>query len=297
METIEIEDFTAYEAARNGGPVAAEEPTTPTSSSAAEPEAVPAKIEPNSESGEAKQVGEESEQAKEKKKGGYQRRIDRLTEERAQLAAEVERLKGGTAGGDAGGKPEEPKARPAVENFDTYDEYVEALTDWQAERKLSARITEERERVEKAAAETAERAKYTQFADRAKVAAEKYPDFEAVAYSDEVPVSATMRECILSSDVGAELAYYLGKNPAEAERIAGLEGLAAARAMGRIEARIEAEAAGKPTAEKQKPKLPGAPAPITPLAPSSRKDFNILDEETAGDFAAWEKQRLKTYKG
>ncbi len=49
-----------------------------------------------------------------------------------------------------------------------------------------------------------------------------------------------MAEALLDSPRGAEIAYYLGKNPMEATRIAGLAPVSQATAIARLENRIEA---------------------------------------------------------
>lgn len=82
----------------------------------------------------------------------------------------------------------------------------------------------------------------------------RYSDFEQVAYT--APLSPAMESMVLSSDTGADVAYYLGKNKAEAATIAKMSDLDAARAIGRIEARITTP----------QPRLnTNAPEPITPV--------------------------------
>ena len=41
----------------------------------------------------------------------------------------------------------------------------------------------------------------------------KFPDFDAVAYRQDVPVSQVMVEAIMESDLGAELPVFLGSKP------------------------------------------------------------------------------------
>jgi hypothetical protein len=47
-----------------------------------------------------------------------------------------------------------------------------------------------------------------------------------------------MAETIQSSDVGPELAYYLGSNPKEADRISRMSPLSQAKEIGKIEAKL-----------------------------------------------------------
>jgi hypothetical protein len=57
------------------------------------------------------------------------------------------------------------------------------------------------------------------YQEREEQARDKYDDFEQVAYNPKLPITNVMAETIQSSDIGPELAYYLGSNPKEADRI------------------------------------------------------------------------------
>ncbi len=66
----------------------------------------------------------------------------------------------------------------------------------------------------------------------------KVPDFDAVAHNPNLTVTPVMADAIRESSRGAEIAYYLGKNPAEAVRIASLAPVSQATAIARLEARV-----------------------------------------------------------
>jgi len=89
----------------------------------------------------------------------------------------------------------------------------------------------------------------------------KYDDFEQVAYNPKLPITNVMAETIQSSDIGPELAYYLGSNPKEADRISRMTPLSQAKEIGRIEAKLAAEPPMKKTTS--------APAPISPVTARS----------------------------
>ncbi len=72
---------------------------------------------------------------------------------------------------------------------------------------------------------------------------QKVPDFDAVAHNPNVTVTPVMADAIRESSRGAEIAYYLGKNPAEAAQIAGLPPVSQATAIARLEARLSPGAA------------------------------------------------------
>ena len=67
----------------------------------------------------------------------------------------------------------------------------------------------------------------------------KFRDFDAVINGGLAPfLNDAMREELGTSDLGADVAYYLGKNPGEAARIAQLEPRALAREIVRLEQKV-----------------------------------------------------------
>ena len=279
------EDFSAYQGWRRGETVAEPE--------AEEPQTIPSEAAKAAETDSDSETENEEEQEDgqpRKGKGGFQRRIDRLTRDKAELQARLERLEqmaGGKPAAPAHAEPA-PAAKPALENFDTYEEYTEALVEWKANERLAAHVAEQRKAAQEREQAEREKTRATTFQERAKAAAAKYADFEKVAFSDDVPASETMRDIILDSENGPEIAYFLGKNPAEAERIAQLSPLAAARELGRIEAKLATADVPKP-----QPRVTRAPEPIRPVTPAARtRSFDLNDDSAAQDYRAWEKARL-----
>lgn len=129
-------------------------------------------------------------------------------------------------------KPEEDP-RPVRTNFDDPNAYDEALIEWstrvatktavanvEAERLKSE---ETRKREEQTRALTAEQEKVrTQWLEKRDKALEKYADYEEVAERQDLQISMPMAQAIATSDNGPDIAYHLGKNPKEAERIAAM---------------------------------------------------------------------------
>jgi hypothetical protein len=76
--------------------------------------------------------------------------------------------------------------------------------------------------------------------EREEEARGKYDDFEQVAYNPKLPITNVMAETIQSSDIGPELAYYLGSNPKEAERISACRPFAG-KEIGKIEAKLASD--------------------------------------------------------
>lgn len=125
--------------------------------------------------------------------------------------------------------------KPSSE-YETDEEYQRAI--FRAELREVERERARRE--QEAAAKRAQEERQRLWEARAEEARARIPDFEQVAYSSKVPYSQSMVQLVQESDQGPEIAYHLGKNPHEADRIARLSPLAAAREIGRLENRFAA---------------------------------------------------------
>lgn len=126
------------------------------------------------------------------------------------------------------------------------DAYAEALAARKAEELLAKREAE-REQAELLSA----------YHEREEAAREKYDDFEQVAYNQSLPITTVMAQTIQASDAGPDIAYYLGANPREAERISRLSPFLQAKEIGRIEAKLVENPPVK--------KSTNAPPPIKPV--------------------------------
>ena len=137
---------------------------------------------------------------------------------------------------------------PPVENFDSVDAYADALATRKAEELLIQREVE-RQKMDLLDA----------YHDREEEARTKYDDFEQVAYNPKLPISNAMAETIQASDMGPDIAYYLGSNPKEAARIASLNSpILQAKEIGKIEAKMASEPVLRKTTS--------APPPIAPIS-------------------------------
>ena len=143
--------------------------------------------------------------------------------------------------------PRKPAEVPSVDQFESPDAYAEVLAVRKAEELLQQR------EIQRQQAELQEA-----YHQREEEARDRYDDFEQVAYNPKLPITDVMAETIRASDVGPDLAYWLGSNPKEAERISRMSPLMQAKEIGRIEAKMAANPA--PTK-----KASSAPTPITPV--------------------------------
>ena len=143
--------------------------------------------------------------------------------------------------------PAAPAELPPVENFNSVDEYADALAIRKAEELLAKREAD-RERMSMLEA----------YQDREEDARAKYEDFEQVAYNPALPITREMAETIQSSEIGPDLAYYLGTHPNEASRISRLSPILQAKEIGKLEVKIASEPVLKKTTS--------APPPIAPIS-------------------------------
>jgi hypothetical protein len=95
---------------------------------------------------------------------------------------------------------------------------------------------------------------------------EQMPDFEQVAYSQAVTYSSHGLEMVRQMAEGPQVAYYLGKNPAEAQRIAQLPPLETAFELGRLATRLHAGNARR---------VSSTPPPVTTVRGGARAMPNL----------------------
>jgi len=140
-----------------------------------------------------------------------------------------------------------PVEVPGLENFESVDAYAEALAARKAEELLAQREAD-RQRADLVDA----------YHEREEEVRNKYDDFEQVAYNPNLRITTVMAETIQASDIGPEMAYYLGSNPREADRISRLSPFLQAKEIGKIEAKLS----DNPMPVK---KSTSAPPPINPV--------------------------------
>ena len=141
---------------------------------------------------------------------------------------------------------EQSRQLPSAEQFESTEAYAEALAVQKAEQLLAQR------EMHKQHTELLEA-----YHDREEQARDKYQDFEQVAYNPKLPITTVMADTIRASEVGPDVAYYLGTNVKETERIARLPPILQAKEIGKIEAKLADNPPVKRTTS--------APAPITPV--------------------------------
>jgi len=149
-------------------------------------------------------------------------------------------------------KPVEGKPTLAQYEFDP-EKYAEAMAEFaktQTTKELQAKANEQ-------ASKQYREGLVTRWEDKVDAAQSKYPDWAEIV--GELAPDSSFTAAIMDCDNADDVAYHLGKNPAEATRIAQLPPLSQVREIGKIEAKLLAEPPKAKTPSK-------APAPITPLS-------------------------------
>lgn len=168
---------------------------------------------------------------------------------------------------------------PARESFQDDEAYLRAHIEHLAEQKAAEKLAERQARQE------AEK-RSESFLAKAEKAAERYADFQAVVSNPSLPVNEAMAEFIAESDQGAEVAYFLGKNPGKAYEISQLSPIRAAREL----AKIEADLASRPA------RVSRTPEPISPVGNRGRASSSSLPSDD-DDIETWmRKERARAAK-
>ena len=186
-------------------------------------------------------------------------------------------------------RPQAPVVVPPIEQFETVDAYADALALQKAEKLLIERDTKKQQ------SDILEA-----YHEKEEDARSKYDDFEQVAYNPSIRITPMMAEAIQSSEAGPDVAYYLGANPKEAERISRLSPISQAKEIGKLEAKLVSDPPVKRTSS--------APAPISPVTakgsgsaaydttdPRSMKTMTTTEWINAERARQVKKQESKTY--
>ena len=192
-----------------------------------------------------------------------ERRIQRKVEQQMREQVQVQNLSN------------EPRRESFVDDESFQKARIEHLSELKAIQKLKEREIFERQE------------KLTEtFLEKSEKAIERYPDFQSVVSNPLLPINDSMAEFIAESEHGAEVAYFLGKNPIKASQIAHLSPVKASIEL----TRIEQELASKPQQKTTK-----APPPINPVGVRGKSSSSSTpsDDDDIATWMAKEKKRLR----
>lgn len=234
------------------------------------------------DAGESDQEKEESEEVKPKKKGGFQKKLEKKDREIEFLREQLTKQQPQEKPVD---KMEQAKVdaadKPKIDDYDSQADYLEALTDWKVDQKA-------KEYNQKAQQETLKSQYQNRLTDFQKKGAEFSKS--VTDYSDvlddvsDVMLSPGMQEAIIDSEIGPEILYNLSKNRKELERINQLGLVAQAREIGKLEANLSKSDDSRPEV-KTKTAAPPPPKPVGTKSPSkTAKDPSDMSFE---EYKAW----------
>lgn len=197
---------------------------------------------------------------------GVQSRIDEITRARRDAERSAEYWKGLATHATAPDTAPEAAAKPTSDQFDDYDAYIEALTDWKVDTKtrdVAVKATQNAESMHRQAS----------WDDRQVATMAILPDYKQVVGSSEVQILGHVQDAVMESERGPELAYHLAKNPAFADQLNDMSPARAALELGRLEASLDTSVARQASR---------APAPITPLTGggTTKVDLSKVDMDT-----------------
>lgn len=229
---------------------------------------------------------EEEDEEKPKFKGGFQKRIDKLTREKYEL---LEKLNQAQAK-QLEREPLAPKAveavkaaRPKSEDYPTPEDWIEAVADWKATEKFETLSAKAQEQAQTEHNETHLQEMFQAHVKRVEAAREKYTDYDEVvdgidSETDEIPNGLALT--IVELDNGPDVAYHLAKNPELVSKLKEMSEYRAIAEIGKISDKLTPKTEEAP-AEKKKT---AAPAPIKPVATGNTKSAVPLDEMSFEDY-------------
>jgi hypothetical protein len=176
--------------------------------------------------------------------------------------------------------PQQPQEIPPADQFESVDAYAQALAEKKAQELVQQRDFERQQ------SELLE-----SYAEREESARDKYEDFERVVYNPNLRVTTAMAQTIQASDLGPDIAYYLGSNPKEADRIARLSPILQAKEIGKLEAKLVTD----PPVVRKSTKAPDPIAPVNASRSNAPKydttDPRSVSAMSVGDWIDAERQR------
>lgn len=180
-------------------------------------------------------VTEESSPSPEKPKG-VQKRIDELTRDKyearrmaeqqmeinKQLLTQLQALQQPKQQE----QPQVPQQNtpPDQSQYQTYEDYVMALSEWKAEQTVAKQIEsyqkKQQEMITQRQQEIDAQTQGQTFVEKTAQAQTKYPDFVQVVSNPQLPITPSIIKYMNGAENTADIAYYLGKNPEVAMAIA-----------------------------------------------------------------------------
>ena len=249
------------------------------------------------ESSEATEPESTSASDEPKKAKGVQKRLDELTKQREDAKREAEaerneklRLLALLEERKAAPEPEYQPAKPNRGDYDSEEAYSDAqityageFAAWKVKSELVAQQQAMQDKQQRDYIDSENRKVRDTYAARVEKVKEKYSDYQSVAESPDVQISVPMAHAIAHAEQGPEIAYYLGKNPAEAKRISSLSPPVQLMELGLILGKINTPVTKSVSA---------APSPIKPIKGSGDAASKSPDEMSMEEYATMRRKQM-----
>lgn len=211
---------------------------------------------------EATTAQDATDEAPPKKVPWFQKRIDEVTRQKYEEQRRADYLQGQIDALTKGRSAPQQQAETPPDRWEDPEGYDRWL------------INQAAEVAQKRAAEDMQRQQSLRtYEERAAAARQAHPDFDTVVHDPSLPITPQMAEIIRKSDNGPEVAYYLGTNRSEAQRIAALDPIEQAAEMGALRASLKKQ----PAAQAQTRTPPAAPPKtVSGLSAGLNKDPNEM---------------------
>lgn len=214
------------------------------------------------------------------KKGGFQRKLERVNQENALLKAQLQALTG------LHDKVPEQAPKPTVDDFEDYDSYLEAASAWHADNAMRARQTEVREHTVRAQ----EQLRAQEFIAQRDAFAQATPDYNEVLKSvDDIAVPPAVQQALLAVDNSPALMYALAKDRDTLAELATMNPLKAALRIGALSAELS-KSKSKPSA----PKVTQAKPPIRTAERSGNAAAKSVDDMSFDEYKAWASKNIRS---
>lgn len=266
---------------------------TPEASEALENEELEAKTSEEEDESTEQSEDESESKDKPKKKGGFKKRIDKLTSKLSAKEQEIEYWKSEAL------KQKKTETQPAMQktvttdlsakpnkdDFEKHEEYVEALAGWKAEQ-----MFKEKEVKQKAAQMQSEaQQKHNQHMTRVQEFVKNHEDWDEVMEdANDIPLSNEVLKALSESDDSAALMYELAKNKEELKRISALPTYAAIREIGKFEAKFITT----DSSAQEPKKVTKAPPPVKTVSSKGVAAAKNPDDMGFQEYKKWREQRI-----
>ena len=212
----------------------------------------------------------EQQEADKPKKSRAQKRIDKITREREDERRKSERLQRQVDELTKGDSKSE--GAPKESEYETYDDYLTALDKYDGENddKADAKSEKPSESEDQSALTDSQLTAQAILREKIGDGIDKYENFEEVALSEDVAITAEMVEALAECDDPLKVMYHLGNNKDIAAGIAGKTPIQQAREIAKLDLTVKVTPP-KPT------KTTTAADPISPVHGSDSQQKSVGD--------------------